>query len=254
MRNASTHKSGFLPNHPAEVKSHFPEGAEARQREMDEHLQKKIQRAEESARRRKRKNSDSGVPEESPSQSFATPQDEKEPILPTSTVTGEEPSSVPESYKTLLLGTESAVTYPRNQLASRENPCETARELSLAEYTEKVMAQGKLPVKGILRVETKSFDMEVEYIDLSVSKDSVVAVMKRQQLSARLKNMESVYVHVAGKKILCMSMMDPHNMEFLPLMIMSFFRMDSLPAVEKSEPKSEESDEISELANSGFRE
>lgn len=267
MSNVSTRKSGFLPNHPDAVKSQFPEGAEARQREMDEHMQKKIQKAEEAAKRRKKKGNGSDERTESPLPNFATQQDEKELILPISTATDEELNGVPESYKTLLLGDEDSVTSMNDQIVRRESveesacklracgtPVEVASELSLAEHMEKVLAQGKVLVKGILKVETKSFDMELEYLDLSVSQDSVVVVMKRQQLLARLKNMESVYVHVDGKKIFCMSMMDPHNMEFLPLMIMSFFRMDSLPADVKSEPKSEEPEVISELANSGSSE
>lgn len=107
-----------------------------------------------------------------------------------------------------------------------------------------------LPVKGTLTVETKSLDMDLDYLDLSVSKDSVIVVMHSQPFKARLKNMETVFVHVNGEKLKCLCMMDPHALNTLPVMILSFFRMNEFLETPSEAPAPLTSSVISELANS----
>lgn len=107
-----------------------------------------------------------------------------------------------------------------------------------------------LPTKGTLTVETQSIDMELDYLDLSVSKDSVVVVMSPQPFKARLKNMETVFVHVNGEKIKCLCMMDPHTLKRLSMMVLSFFRINEFLETQKAPESSPAVSAISELANS----
>lgn len=108
----------------------------------------------------------------------------------------------------------------------------------------------RLPVKGTLIVETKSLDMEFDYLDLSVSKDSVIVVMRSHPFKARLKHMETVFVHVNGEKLKCLCMMDPHTLNTLPVTILSFFRMNEFLETPNEAPAPPTPSVISELANS----
>lgn len=107
-----------------------------------------------------------------------------------------------------------------------------------------------LPVKGTLTVETQSLNMEFDYLDLSVSKDSVIVVMRSHPFKARLKNMETVFVHVNGEKLKCLCMMDPHTLHILPVMILSFFRINEFLETPREAPTPPTPSVISELANS----
>lgn len=113
---------------------------------------------------------------------------------------------------------------------------------------------GILPIKGTLIVETQSLDMELDYLDLSVSKDSVIVVMSPQPFKARLKNMETVFVHVNGERLKCLCMLDPHALKRLSMMVLSFFRINEFLETPKTPEVAPAASAISELANLGTSE
>lgn len=257
---------GFAPHVPeAELAKNLPEGALDRQKAMDAHNQQKIEKAKKAAGKRKAKQPVLEEPTESPSPISVPDLTESPapPTLPTLTTTDEEACKNSPAYRDYIsyippYAEEKA--YKPEFDFKKEDLIKKIQAMMLSESdyyippmdpVEVIRDSVKsLPVKGTLIVETKSLDMEFDYLDLSVSKDSVIVVMRAQPFKARLKHMETVFVHVDGEKIKCLCMMDPHTLQALPVMVLSFFRINDFLETHSQDPAPSTSSVISELANS----
>lgn len=250
---------GFAPHIPqSELGKNLPEGALDRQKTMDAEVQKKVERAKKVAAKRKAKLPDSEEPTEFPSPDSAPDLTEgnPEPTSPILITTAKHKDIPYLAGAPCSDGAEDEVEGPYP--SGRKQHCLQELELRETKYMDPEVAMKeaikKLPVKGTLTVETKSLDMELDYLTVSISKDSVIVVMQPQPFKARLKNMETVYLHIDGEKIKCLCMLDPHELTLFPVMVLSFFRLHDFLDTKNQEPLKPPTPDISELANLGTSE